>query len=33
MMGTKEQLQEVGPTISYVHFSIQSADLISGKKS
>lgn len=28
MMGAKEQLQEVGPTISYGHFFIHSADLI-----
>lgn len=27
-MGAKEQLQEVGPTISYGHFFIHSADLI-----
>lgn len=28
MIGAKKQLQEVGPTISYGHFFIHSADLI-----
>lgn len=30
-MGAKEQPQEVGPTISYGHFFIHSADLIWGR--